>query len=94
MKLIYAPEAVEDLKYLREFIRTKNPIATKRIAKLILAGIDQLRTFPNMGTSVEKAPNPAVVRDLIIGNYLARYLITEQQIIVLRIWHQKEDRDQ
>ena len=93
MRITYSPEAVEELKALREFVQVKNPPAAGRIAKLILTGINQLHTFPYLGTPVEQAPDPEVIRDLIISNYLARYLVTETQITVLRIWHQKERRD-
>lgn len=30
-------------------------------------------------------------RDLVIGNYLARYLVHEKEVYVLRIWHQREN---
>jgi len=44
-----------------------------------------------LGVKVAFAPEPDVVRDLIMGNYLARYLITEKVIYILRIWHHKEE---
>ncbi|MCK5354007.1 MAG: type II toxin-antitoxin system RelE/ParE family toxin [Methyloprofundus sp.] len=33
-----------------------------------------------------------MVRDLIIGNYIARYLIRSKKIDILRVWHHKENR--
>ncbi len=92
MKVRYSPEAVGDLRRLREFIEVKNPRAAKKTAATILKGIAQLKAFPTLGTKVERAPNPEAVRDLVVGNYLARYLVHETEIYVLRIWHHKEDR--
>ena len=92
MNVRYSPEAVEDLRRLREFIEEKNPVAAQNAASTLLAGINQLKAFPLLGTKVSLAPNPDSVRDLVIGNYLARYLVHEKEIYVLRIWHQKEDR--
>jgi len=92
MNVQYSLEAVEDLRRLREFIEEKNPTAAQRAASTILKGINQLKEFPLLGTKVSRAPNPEYVRDLVIGNYLARYLVHEKKIYVLRIWHQKEDR--
>jgi len=92
MNVRYSREAVGDLSRLREFIEVKNPRAAQKVAATILKGIAQLKEFPLLGTKVERAPNPEAVRDLVIGNYLARYLVHETEIYVLRIWHHREDR--
>jgi len=90
MKIGYTPEAIEDLSRLRDFIETKNPVAAQRIAKDILVGIGKLKIFPKMGVQVLRAPKPELIRDLFIGDYTARYLISNDQIVVLRVWHGKE----
>jgi len=92
MKIAYTPESIDDLKRLREFIEVKNPLAAQRIATSILKGINQLKTFPYLGIEVQQAPNPEMVRDLIIGNYITRYLIRSKKIDILRVWHHKQDR--
>ena len=92
MKISYAPESVTDLIRLREFIEIKNPGAAQKIALSLHQGISQLKTFPYLGVEVELAPNPEMIRDLIIGNYIARYLIYSKHIVILRVWHHKEER--
>ena len=92
MRISYTPESIAELKRLREFIEVKNPLAAQRVATSILKGISQLKTFPYLGVEVQQAPNPEMVRDLIIGNYIARYLICSKKIDILRVWHHKEDR--
>ena len=92
MKVSYSREAIGDLIRLREFVATKNPQAAQKIARSIKKGISQLKTFPYLGVEVELAPNPEMLRDLIIGNYIARYLVHSKQIYILRIWHHKEER--
>jgi len=92
MRISYTPESIDDLKRLREFIEVKNKLAAQRVATSILKGISQLKTFPYIGVEVQQAPNPEIVRDLIIGNYIARYLIRSKKIDILRVWHHKEDR--
>ncbi len=91
MNVSYSEEAIKDLIRLREFIEIKNPLAAQRASSSIKKGISQLKEFPRLGVKVNLAPEPDVVRDLIIGNYLARYLIMEKVIYILRIWHHKED---
>jgi len=90
MKVSFTPEAVADLKRLREFIESKNPIAAQRIAKELLSGIEKLKAFPQIGLKVIRAPQPNLVRDLLIGNYTVRYIIGRNEIFILRMWHEKE----
>ena len=91
MKIVYTTESIEDLARLREFIKIKNPDAAQRIARSILEGIKKLKRFPQIGIEVSKAPNPELVRDLIIGNYIVRYLVLDKTINILRVWHHKEE---
>jgi len=93
MKLSYSPESINDLIRLREFIAIKNPQAAQRVASSIKKGIAQLKSFPCIGVKVEQAPNPDIIRDLIIGNYTARYLIRPEEISILRIWHHKGEEN-
>jgi len=92
MRISYSPDAIEDLHRLREFIAIKNPHAAGKTAASILKGIAQLHAFPLLGVGVPHAPDPEKIRDLIIGNYITRYLVDGEEIIILRIWHHKEDR--
>jgi len=85
MKLSYSREAINDLVRLREFIATKNPDAAQKVAISIRKGIAQLKAFPYLGVEVELAPDPEMVRDLIIGNYIARYLIHQKHVYILRV---------
>lgn len=92
MRISYTPESIDDLKRLREFIEVKNPLAAQRIATSLKKGINQLKTFPYLGVEVQQAPNPGMVRDLVIGNYITRYLIRSNELNILRVWHHKENR--
>ena len=90
MKISFTPEAVVDLSRLRAFIASKNPIAAQCIANELLQGIEKLKTFPEIGLKVLRAPQPHLIRDLFVGNYTIRYLIGDNEIYVLRMWHGKE----
>ncbi len=92
MRISYSPEAVDDLVRLREFIEVHNPTAARRIAKAIREGIKQLKSFPYLGVAVARAPNPEIIRDLVVGKYIVRYLIRSDDLYILRVWHQKENR--
>ena len=91
MKLVYTEEAITDLKRLREFIALHNPIAAKKVAKELVEKISLLPEFPHIGQPVPQAPLPDSIRDMIFGSYIIRYSIHPNTIIVLRLWHGRED---
>ena len=90
MKIEYTIDSINDLKRLRKFIEEKNPIAAKRIANELLSGAEKLKAFPKIGLPVLRAHDSEIVRDLFVGRYTVRYLITNKVIYILRIWHGKE----
>lgn len=90
MKLHFTAEALNDLIRLREFIAMKDPAAARRTADALQAGILRLKQFPQMGVAVLRSPQPEKIRDLFIGEYTIRYLVGRLEIVVLRIWHDKE----
>lgn len=80
---------------LRAFIAKHNPAAAERVAKRLIQGIERLLQHPRLGRRVTVAPDqmaPEEIRDWPVGDYVVRYLITENRIIVLRVWHSKEQR--
>lgn len=74
---------------LREFIAEKNPGAARRISQRLLTAIKRLVDQPKTGVTVEEMPD---TRDLIVGDYIVRYLVIEDEIYILRIWHGREHR--
>jgi plasmid stabilization system protein ParE len=56
VKLVYSAEAVQDLVRLREFIAEKDPMAAARVAAELVARIENLCLFPEIGRNVELAP--------------------------------------
>jgi len=89
MRLLFTHSAQRDLMRLREFVAEKNPGAAGRISQRLLNVIRRLADQPRMGVTVEELPG---TRDLIVGDYTVRYLVVEDEIYVLRIWHGREHR--
>lgn len=90
MNIIYTPESIHDLQRLREFIAEKNPNAAAKTAQALKTGIKKLKSFPKLGTDVPEDESKRI-RDLILGDYIVRYLYLEDLIYVLRVWHHKEN---
>ena len=91
MKIRYSLESIDDLHRVVEFVEVKNPFAARRIAIDLQEGVEKLKQFSKIGLPVLKASDPEQIRDLYIGNYTARYLIADETIYILRIWHNKEN---
>lgn len=89
MKLQFTEQAVNDIVRLREFIAEKNPKAAKRIGDQLIDHIERLVDQPQLGHVLEALPD---VREWVARDYVVHYLVLEQKLIVLQIWHGKEDR--
>lgn len=95
MILSFTRSARTDFERLREFIARHDESAAERVARQLLKGIDLLVRQPRMGRRVRDADGhdaPEEIRDWIVGNYIIRYLIADERIVVLRAWHHREDR--
>jgi addiction module RelE/StbE family toxin len=91
MKVKYSPESISDLQRVVDFVENKNPYAARRIAIDLQESVERLKQFPLIGLPVLKAPEPEQMRDLYVGDYTLRYLIADEVIYILRIWHAKEN---
>ncbi len=80
---------------LRAFIAKHNPAAAERLARRLIQGIERLLRNSRLGRRVTVAPDqmaPEEIRDWVVGEYVVRYLIADERIVVLRVWHGKEQR--
>lgn len=92
--LRFTPESLADLQRLREFLRNKSPDAAQRAQQTLLQAIESLQRMPQAHRPV---PDQADQRELIVKfgaqGYVVRYHYQPgSEIVVLRMWHQREDR--
>jgi plasmid stabilization system protein ParE len=84
-----------DLIRLRAFTARHDPAAAERAARLIVGGIARLRRHRRLGKRVAVAPDqaePEEIRDWLVSDYVIRYLMAGDRVVVLRVWHGKERR--
>ncbi|MGE8496987.1 MAG: type II toxin-antitoxin system RelE/ParE family toxin [Pseudomonas sp.] len=94
MRLVYSADAVADMVRLRAFIAEKDPRAATRVANDLIARLEHLCLFPEMGRPVPTAPDPQTIRDAVVGKYIIRYSVHAEAVVILRLWHHYEDRIQ
>lgn len=86
MKLKYSPQSIADLQRLHDFIADKSPLSARKTAIEIQEGAEKLKQFPKVGLPVSRAEDSGLVRDLYLGSYTIRYLISGDNVIfILRI---------
>jgi plasmid stabilization system protein ParE len=91
MRLIWSGPALRDLDRLYAFLATKNENAAALVVRnLVRAGL-QVPDHPRKGSRLSQYA-PRDVRHLIVADYDLRYEIRRGVIVVLRVWHGKEDR--
>ncbi len=55
--------------------------------------MEKLRLSPQLGTAVQQARQPGVIREMEFGRYIVRYAAQTESVVVLRIWQDFEDRE-
>jgi addiction module RelE/StbE family toxin len=89
MKVVVSEHAQADLIAIREWFQERNPAAGRKIAAEVRRRLKLLQTQPHSGRLVEERPG---VREIVVGNYVIPYKVDEASIVVLRVWHGRQDR--
>lgn len=91
MKLRWTEPALDDLHRLYEFLADRNPAAAGRAVHLLISAPDRLLSMPRLGERVD-SPEPEEIRRIFVGDYELRYEVTADEVRVLRLWHEREQR--
>jgi len=91
----WLPEAVADIERLHSFLKEKSPEAASKAAQTILRGAILLKTTPRIGRPM---PDETGRRELFVsfgaGAYVLRYMQEDRNtVVVIRVWHSREDRN-
>ncbi|MGD0961670.1 MAG: type II toxin-antitoxin system RelE/ParE family toxin [Methylomonas sp.] len=94
-KVIWLPEALDDIRRLRRFLEDQSPTAAARAGHVPLAGAKRLASFPEIGQPMDDG---TYRRELFLpfgaGGYILRYIIDGRAVVIVRAWHTKENRDE
>ena len=91
IKISWTNKALSDLVRLHEFLAQVNKPAASRLVQSLAAAPDRLREQPQVGERLEEF-HPREVRRILIGHYELRYEVLESTVVVLRLWHTRENR--
>ena len=93
-KVIVSREARKDLIAIRMYIRDEllNPTAADRILHELRRAVEGLQSFPRQGKSLDAMiAVHTEYRYLPCENYCIFYLENDEEVVIARILHQKQD---
>ncbi|WP_338501227.1 type II toxin-antitoxin system RelE/ParE family toxin [Sphingomonas kaistensis] len=91
MRIIWSVVAFADLERLQTFLAEVDLEASEKIADLLANSPTALLDFPRRGPRLFEF-DPREVREFRVERYVFRYEVRDNQIILLRIFHMREDR--
>jgi toxin ParE1/3/4 len=93
--ILLAPDAVDDVERLRNFLARNDPKAASRAIALIWIAVERLQEFPKLGSPIEAAGLRQIFVRFGTSGYVIRYAILDEtgDILIVRIWHGRETRD-
>jgi len=91
MRIVWTGKASADLVRLHDFLANRDARVAARLVQALVSAPLQLLTFPRLGSPLEEF-RPRDVRRLFVGRYELRYELRNSEIVVLRVWHAREER--
>ncbi len=92
-KIQWRLEAVKDIDRLRDFLYSKDTKAATTAMNVIYSAISRLETVPQIGRPMQDETKR---RELIVpfgaGAYVIRYVLENNNVYILRLWHNRENR--
>jgi plasmid stabilization system protein ParE len=89
--LRWTGKAHSDLVRLHEFLLPVNAPAAARAVRHLVAGAKRIPAHPRLGMRLPEFA-PREVRRVQVGDYEIRYELTDTDVLILRIFHTREDR--
>lgn len=91
MVLIWTDASLSDLDRIHGHLAPVNPHAAGRVVRSLALAPQRLIDFPKIGVQLKEF-EPRQIHQIFVDDYEIRYEIAGDSILVLRVWHAKEDR--
>jgi plasmid stabilization system protein ParE len=93
MRLVWLPEAQADIQRLYNFLCERDHRAAERAIRALQLGARRLLEFPHLGRRMDdETERREVYVPFGAGAYVLRYRMHEETIVVIRVWHSREER--
>ncbi len=92
-QIVWTKSAIDDLNRHYDFIKVNNADAAVRAVQAIVSSSESLQQNPRRGTIVDEIVS---LRKLIVSfgkyGFIIHYVILEDDVVILRIYHGRENR--
>jgi len=82
----WTQQAADDLESITDFISQDSPHYARLFATDVIAAVERLSSFPNLGRKVPEKNNP-LIREIILGNFRIVYRVRDEVVELLTIHH-------
>jgi plasmid stabilization system protein ParE len=89
MRIRFSPESIRDLQRLHEFLARQDQETARTTVLNLKSAINRFVDMPRIGRPLEDIQD---VREFVFGRYVVRYLVKDEAVYILRLWHSKEQR--
>ena len=87
-RIVWSPEAVEDLESIAEYIERDSPFYAKAVVNKIFHSTEKLKNYPKIGRVVPELGREDI-RELIVYSYRLVYQVKKSQILIIAVIHGK-----
>jgi plasmid stabilization system protein ParE len=91
VKVSWTSKAVDDLARLHESLTAVDARAARRAIQALVAAGGRLAETPRLGERLDRY-EPREVRRVLVGRYELRYEVRGAEVVILRLWHTRENR--
>lgn len=92
--LKWSETTLADIQRLRRFIEPHNPEAARRAAEALKKGAAILIDHPGLGRRLDGRHDREIAIPFGKRGYIMRYRLDDDDIVILKIWHTLEYRNQ
>ncbi len=86
LRLVWSPEAIEDIESIAAYIERDSPWYAKAVASRIIATAEKIADFPELGRMVPEIGNPTI-RERLVYNYRLIYRLETARILMIAVIH-------
>lgn len=87
----WSAESDADMQRIVHFLEVKSKIVAKKTVLSLIASTERLQQHPRLGEQLFEF-NQTEIRRFIAGQYEIRYQVDRDELLILRIWHTREQR--
>jgi plasmid stabilization system protein ParE len=94
MKLEWSAAALADLDRFATFLQQRHPALAEIVGREILAKAQVLASHPHLGFPIgEGGSYRQIVLEVLRAKYIFNYRVEGDRIVMLRVWHGREQRE-